>query len=226
MKQTGKACVLLFSGGRDSTLAAVRLSPVFERLILVTVTSGHLIGIEAVQRRLDELKLHLSANTRWINILQPQAMPSDHLFQAPTCLPCHRSYTAIGTMVAEGLNADSLAFGYTEYQSDWLEQTLHATECLTRVLASRGINVLLPVYDIASKSDAIAELERYGLSSVALEQKCLQQQFNLAGDPSQIKEEIAAWEQALIEALNDLSRLRIETLADTTLGEFSSLRPK
>jgi len=209
--------VLLFSGGRDSTLAAIRLSRIVERLILVTVTSGHLIGIDAVRRRLDELKRHLSADTRWINMVQPPAMPSDRLFQAATCLPCHRSYTAIGALVAAQLGAKSLAFGYTRYQSEWLEQTPEATECLARLLARRGINLLLPVYDIKSKEDAIAELKRYGLSTVALEQKCLQQQFNTKLERSKIKSEIAVWEQALILTLDALLGLPVQTITDTTL---------
>jgi hypothetical protein len=77
------------------------------------------------------------------------------------------------------------------------------------------------VYEIASKNDAIAELGRRGLSTVALEQKCLQQQFNVVLEPSRIKEEIAAWEQTLIDKLDDLNSIRIETLADITLGNFS-----
>lgn len=64
MKWTHRACVLLFSGGRDSTIAAVRLSRSFERLFLVTITSEHLIGIASVRRRLSELKSRLPQTTR------------------------------------------------------------------------------------------------------------------------------------------------------------------
>lgn len=220
MSEAGGTCVLLFSGGRDSTLATIRLSSLFDRLILVTVTSGHLVGIESVQSRLGELKSHLPADTRWLNIAQPPALPSDRLFQATTCLPCHRSYTVIGSIVAARLKADSLAFGYTKYQSDWLEQTPEATECLIRVLGSRNINLVLPVYDVASKNDAMTELEQYGLSTTALEQKCLQQQFNVSLDPSKAKEELNAWERALTETLDDQAGIELDILADRKLGEL------
>ncbi|HVB80636.1 MAG TPA: hypothetical protein VNE82_11915, partial [Candidatus Binataceae bacterium] len=42
LPQTERACVLMFSGGRDSTLAALRLSKESTSLTLVTVTSDHL----------------------------------------------------------------------------------------------------------------------------------------------------------------------------------------
>jgi predicted subunit of tRNA(5-methylaminomethyl-2-thiouridylate) methyltransferase len=222
MKRTENACVLLFSGGRDSTIAAVRLSSLFERLILVTVTSEHLVGMDSVRQRLAELKSHLQETTQWLHVLQPTAMPSDQLFRAPTCLPCHRSYAAIGTIVAERFNADSLAFGYTRYQSAWPEQTPYAVERLTHVLAARRIRLELPVYDIASKSEAVAELAKYRFSTGALEQKCLRQQFNIMLEPSRLKAEIAIWEQTLIEALAASSKLRIEILAESALGSFSS----
>ena len=150
-------------------------------------------------------------------------MLGDQLFQAPTCLPCHRSYTALGTLVAEQLGTDALAFGYTRYQSAWPEQTPYAIERLTCVLASRGIRLELPVYDIASKAEAIAELARYCLSTESLEQKCLQQQFNVALDPAQLKEEIVIWEHALRETLAASNQFQIETVSKIALKDLSDL---
>jgi hypothetical protein len=196
------------------------LSSVFERLILITVTSGHLVGIEAVYNRLRELKPLLHPDTRWLNIMQPTALPSDRLFEAATCLPCHRSYTVIGVIMAERLKAKSLAFGYTKYQSAWLEQTREATECLARVLATRNITLLLPVYGTESKNDAINELQRLCLSTTALEQKCLQQQFNVILDPSRTRDELYAWELALTETLKDQSKIDVQILADRKIQEL------
>jgi hypothetical protein len=208
MNQLSGTCVLLFSGGRDSTIGAIKLSDLFERLILVTVTSQHLVGMDAVYRRLAELKPHLSSKTKWIHALQPTGMPGDQLFRAATCLPCHRSYTAMGAVLAKRFKADSLAFGYTSYQSTWAEQTPYAIDRLKHVLLSRGIRLILPVYDIASKNDAIAELEKYHLSPVALEQKCIQQQFNIALDQEHLKEEIELWDRALVNALAILDEIQ------------------
>jgi PP-loop superfamily ATP-utilizing enzyme len=60
-------CILMFSGGRDSTLAAIRLAQEWEKLVLVTVTTEHLVGLGSVIKRLEELKLHLPGNTEWIS---------------------------------------------------------------------------------------------------------------------------------------------------------------
>ena len=220
MNPPSGTCVLLFSGGRDSTISAIQLSDLFERLILVTVTSQHLVGMDAVYRRLVELKPYLSSKTRWIHALQPTEMPGDQLFHAATCLPCHRSYTAIGAVLAERFKADSLAFGYTSYQSTWAEQTPYAIDCLKRTLLSRGIHLILPVYDIASKDDAIAELKKYQLSPVALEQKCIQQQFNIALDQERLKEEVDLWHRALINALAVLDEIQIEIAAEYELSDL------
>jgi hypothetical protein len=152
--------------------------------------------------------------------LQPTGMPGDQLFRAPTCLPCHRSYTAIGAVLAERFKADSLAFGYTSYQSTWAEQTLYAIDRLKHILSSRGIHLILPVYDIASKDDAIAKLEEYQLSSVALEQKCIQQQFNITLDQDRLKEEIELWDSALIKTLSILDEIQIEIAAEFELSDL------
>jgi hypothetical protein len=143
--------------------------------------------------------------------------------QAPTCLPCHCFYAATGIFLAESLNADSLAFGYTGYQSDWPEQTPYAIECLTRIIASRRIHFLLPVIDIVSKIEAVAELARYHLSTEALEQKCSQQQSNTSLEFPRLKEEIAAWEKALHLTLEELDKKGIEVIAESFFSNLDHL---
>jgi len=220
VQPSAEGCVLLFSGGRDSTLAALRLAPLFERLILVTVTSEHLVGIESVHRRLAELKRHLPGSTRWLQVAQPREVPGGDSLLAPTCLPCHRAYTVIGAAVAAEASARSLAFGYTSYQSNWVEQTPAAIARLTRLLASLQLNLALPVYDIPSKDRATEELYRHGLSPGALEQKCLQQQFNVELSPGRLEAELNRWEQSIAAGLAVLPRLRLQFLAELVLYDI------
>src|SRR5690242_13839333 len=87
----GTSCVLMFSGGRDSSIAAVRLSQQFAKLVLVTVTSDHLVGYDLVRSRLRELRQHLSPDTLCIRVLQPVGLAELNSLR-PTCLPCHRDY--------------------------------------------------------------------------------------------------------------------------------------
>src|SRR3546814_19775209 len=61
-------CVLMFSGGRDSALAALRLIASGIQPILVTISSDHLFGIQAVRDRLNEMRDLLPEGTRWLRI--------------------------------------------------------------------------------------------------------------------------------------------------------------
>ena len=179
-------CTLMFSGGRDSTLSAVRLACQGDDVILITVTSAHLTGIAAVRERLLELKPLLPGTTRWLQIRQPEIAAGSSLLRASTCLPCHRSYAALGAAVAKQYSSAALAFGYARYQADWAEQTPYAVEQLRDVLGRCGLKLVTPVYDVSSREQAVSELQALGLSAAALEQKCLQQQFNVALPPQQL----------------------------------------
>ena len=66
----------MFSGGRDSTLAAIRLSQQFDRLLLATITSDHLVGIDSVRRRLTELAPLLPPGSEWLHVLDTHANPA------------------------------------------------------------------------------------------------------------------------------------------------------
>ena len=91
----------MFSGGRDSTLVALRLASAGVEQVLVTVTSNHLVGLDAVHSRLRELGDHLPEGTRWLNVRQPENAAEDLTFLAPTCFPCHKAYTTLAVQLAE-----------------------------------------------------------------------------------------------------------------------------
>jgi 7-cyano-7-deazaguanine synthase in queuosine biosynthesis len=103
------ACVLLFSGGRDSTVAAVRLGAEFRRLALVTVSTGHLVGLQQVTRRLIELRTHLPEHTQWVHaVVTPEATTLDGIY-VDSCLPCHHTYFGTAMWVANRVNAKFIA---------------------------------------------------------------------------------------------------------------------
>src|SRR5665213_3223368 len=190
-------CVLMFSGGRDSTLAALRLLDAGIVPTLVTVTSDHLYGIETVRRRLSELKDLLPGFVRWMHIRQPINLATDTSFYEQTCLSCHHAYVVVAASIAASLGARALAFGYTSYQSDWPEQTPLAIASLTNILADHGIRLLLPAHDLASKEATQDELAWRGLSTASLEQKCIRQITNVALDGDRLRSQISLWETAI-----------------------------
>jgi hypothetical protein len=209
--------VLLFSGGRDSTIACLRLIEAGRRPVLVTVTSSHLIGLQTVRRRLAEMRRVLPQGTTWVNVEQPD-LGSAFAAAAPTCLPCHLAYVAVGASLARRHQASQLAFGYTTYQSTWVEQTPHAIALLTQALASIGLELALPARDLASKEDANTKLLAAGLTSGALEQKCLQQQRNLPLAGATLEAETTAWSVALNDVLAKLDLVELRLLAEEVVG--------
>jgi hypothetical protein len=214
----GGPCVLMFSGGRDSTLAAVRLAKAGFAPTLVTITSNHLQGIESVQRRIDELGPLLAPGTRWLRIAQPQNLRTDTSFYAQTCLPCHHAYVVVAANVARSLGASTLALGYTTYQSDWPEQTPLAVASLTAVLAEQGVQLLLPVRDLTSREQASRELEANGLSSASLEQKCSRQVTNVKLEEAHLQSQVVLWEAAIRRSLQELDRIPTAILGDSVIG--------
>jgi hypothetical protein len=83
-QQCGGHRLLMSSGGRDSTLAAVRMARDALPLALVTVSSSHLFGIERVKARLGELAGCLDDITPWLHVRQPIDLRTDTSFYGGT----------------------------------------------------------------------------------------------------------------------------------------------
>lgn len=212
--------LLMFSGGRDSTLAAMRMGRDGLPMALVTVSSSHLVGIGRVKKRLKELAGRLDDSTPWLHVRQPIELRTDTSFYEQTCLPCHHAYVVVSGVLARSLGADRLAFGYAGYQGDWPEQTPLAIARLTAVLGRHGIALELPVYEIASKEAASAELSALGLSTDALEQKCLRQVTNVALPDDHLRNQVELWENAIDRSLARLDEINVEVLERCTVADF------
>lgn len=215
-----KHCICMFSGGRDSTIAAVRLHQQGYAQTLVTITSDHLTGIHAVQKRLVELKRILPPTTEWLSIRQPTELLTDTSFYEKTCLRCHHGYVVVGAAVALALHARNLAFGYAGYQNTWPEQTPLAVDRLSKLLDRHGVKLLLPAYSINSKEEIHRGLAEAGLSVHSLEQKCSQQVNNIELPPDALNRQIALWEQAIEASVGKVGLIHISKLDARKLGDF------
>jgi tRNA(Ile)-lysidine synthase TilS/MesJ len=210
----------MFSGGRDSTLAAIRLLEDGLRPTLITVTSSHLFGYTAVEARLKELKNILPAETIHMQVAQPRDLRVDQEFYFRTCLPCQHAYVVTAAVVAKHRGAKKIAFGYANYQGDWPEQTLLATGALSRAVADFGLELLLPAYTFEDKELVKERLEHYGLSSQALEQKCSQQVHNIALTPDHLRQQVDGWESAIRASLRQLDDIKLEVFSTRYLGSY------
>jgi hypothetical protein len=212
-------CIVMFSGGRDSTIAALRLNAVEVPLRLVTISSGHLIGIERVRGRVRELQRILPSSTTWMQVKQPLDLRTDTSFYEMTCLPCHHSYVVVSGVIASIQGIHRLAFGYAHYQSDWPEQSPLAIERLTTVLARHGIKLELPAYDLDSREGALAALHEAGLSTDSLEQKCIQQVSNVRLPPERLKQQIDLWERSIDASMARLDEIKLDIVQEISIGD-------
>jgi len=212
-------CVLLFSGGRDSSVAALRLSREYSHLKLVTVSTEHLFGMNHVICRLGELKRHLDPATRWYHFLfEGQTETGFELLM--TCLPCHSVYLLAGLTVAADTRITDIAFGYTQYQSSWAEQSVPGRIVISEIMAQFGCRAIFPVSDVMSKEQAMAELRAHSVTELALEQKCLRQQGNKESDRSSLTTEIARWGGWLRTALKAELAPRLQLVRSLALSEI------
>ncbi len=216
------ACLLMFSGGRDSTLAALRLHQRGVSLFLVTVSSDHLRGINLVKRRLCELSRILPADTRWVRVRQPLELRTDTSFYEQTCLPCHHAYVVVSGALTSMNHSRRVGFGYAGYQSNWPEQTPFAVERLRAVLGRHGISLELPVYDLSSREAAIAELDANGISTESLEQKCIRQVTNVTLMNGRLRQQVALWEQAIDRSMSQLDLINFEIMDQHKIGAIDA----
>jgi len=208
----------MFSGGRDSTLAALRMCERAYFPLLVTISSWHLAGLDRVRQRIRELESHLPSGTPWLILRQPRELKTDTSFYEQTCLPCHHAYVVAGAVVCAKAEATTLAFGYASYQGVWPEQPPLAIERLEAVLTRHGLRLLLPVRDITSRERAVKELAARNLSTEALEQKCIQQVMNITLSPNALSQQVSLWERAINVSMSALSSIEIEVMDATLIG--------
>lgn len=219
-KTQNKKVILLFSGGRDSTLAALRLHETGHQLMLVTITAEHLFGLNNVERRLRELAPTLPTDTEWLQIVQPPLDEIQHFFLQQTCLPCQSAYVLVGVNVARQTEISKIALGYASYQSGWPEQGPQAAKALEGTLLRHGIELILPVYDIESRASVEGELMARGISGLAFEQKCSRQVNNVELKGLELEQQLVLWEKALDEELNK-SPLALSVSRRIRLGELT-----
>ena len=211
--------LLMFSGGRDSTLAALRLHEAGHPLMLVTITAEHLFGLGNVERRLREMAPPLPAETEWLQIVQPALLGTQHFFHRQTCLPCQSAYVVSGVNVARQTGISRIALGYASYQAGWPEQGPQATRLLEHTLIRHGFKLMLPVYDIETRSSAVQELKERGVSDLALEQKCICQVNNVELEGAELSQQLDLWSKAIDEELSK-SPLLLDVSQCVRLGEL------
>jgi hypothetical protein len=180
MRDDENTTLVLFSGGRDSSLAACLLATAGRQVHLLTCDNGVCIGAEVSQHRFVELQQALSHRLEGRTVV-----PSMGLFRRIALQNIEADFARFGKnlillgsqlathtegivfCLARGLKC--MAAGSTRYQSHFPEQMNVARERLQAFCREFGIEYLLPVGDFSSEDDVKYQLLDYGVSTKSLE---------------------------------------------------------
>ncbi len=143
----------------------------------------------------------LPNNSTWWLVDEPAFGDEIEGIFALRSLRFHLSCLTIGVLVAKKFHVTNLAFGFAHYQSNWNEQTREAVDVLDATLRHHQLNLVLPVWDLRGKKDAMEILEGYGISTEALEQKSDIRNTNLS--ESEQKYELNIWKNCVDAVLRN-----------------------
>lgn len=172
--------LVLFSGGRDSSLVACLLTTRGQQVHLLTCNNGVCIGAELSQHRFVELQTALGERLEGRTVVSSmglfrrvaiQDIESDfarfgkNLILLGSQLATHTK----GILYCLDHGLKTMAAGSTRYQAHFPEQMDVARDRLRAFCGEYGVEYLLPVGDLATEDDVKYRLLDYGVSTKSLE---------------------------------------------------------
>lgn len=175
-----RTIAVLFSGGRDSSLAACLLAASGSEVLLLTGRSGTEAGGELTEIRTRELiealgskilaheYLNTRASFREIAISQ---IEHDFRKYGKNLILLGATLALLTEAVVFCLNRGihRIATGVVGYQGGYGEQRPCATDQFRRFLARYDIEYVTPVFDYASEDDVKYDLASFGVTTKSLE---------------------------------------------------------
>jgi hypothetical protein len=172
--------LVLFSGGRDSSLAACLLVTGGRRVHLLTCNNGVCIGGDLSQHRFVELQTALGQRLEGRTVLSSMGLFRRVALQdiESDFARFGKNLILLGSQLAthtEGIvfcldhGLKSMAVGSTKYQEHFPEQMGVGREKLRAFCGEFGIAYQLPVGDFATEDEVKYRLLDYGVSTKSLE---------------------------------------------------------
>lgn len=167
--------ILCFSGGRDSSCAALKLIHAKRNPLLLTVIDSNFQSDIKTEQRVNELNKNVRSPFSWLSIRVPDfynKILEIPVLTSPSCLNCFMVKLSVAIIIAQKHSIDTVAAGFTSYQASWVEQSPTAIEEINKFLAEYGLTLELPVLDFQSKDEACKILSEHSITPRPLEPVC------------------------------------------------------
>ena len=186
-ERTNNDCLLLYSGGKDSTLAAIKLYNAGYNVHFIHFDNGHmrdqdkpyLTFIETFDKEKEYYFDYELSNVdikslfeEYFDDWSTNLTNDEALISEIRCLSCRMAMYTKAIQIARERGYKYIAEGARISQKFMLEQ-LPITTRLKELAASQGIKLLLPVLYVDDDQKEIEELLANGHSSKTWESKCL-----------------------------------------------------
>ena len=183
-KRNDKDCLLLYSGGRDSTLAAVRLFNEGYNVHFIHLDNGHMLDQNKPYLTFEEMfdkeeRFYFDYELSSVDIrklfeeyFDNNLTIDNELLSEIRCLSCRVAMYTKVIQIAKERGYKYIAEGARISQKFMLEQ-LPIIDRLKELVSSQGMTLLLPVLYIEDDKLEIEELLSNGYSSKTWESKCL-----------------------------------------------------
>lgn len=185
-----KSVLLMYSGGLDSLLSAIRLVKSGYHVVLIHFDNGSMIGTEIIERGANELIRKFGTRIEYAGIVSTAAINmrfkrlenkklSDIVLEFGNttlsqyqCLICRSAMYYYAAAIALEKGIHYIAEGARHNQKFAIEQTPMLNE-YSKFLKSYNLELLLPVIDVEDDYEEILEINDCGLPAIAYESKCL-----------------------------------------------------
>ncbi|NQT26656.1 DUF523 domain-containing protein [candidate division KSB1 bacterium] len=179
-----KKALVLFSGGRDSSVVAGLLAQKNFDLDLLIFDNGASSKIDLIEYRINELKENFPLSKIKVTFENCSSLLKDialiHIEDDIKkygynliCMGCKLAMLSQAVCYCIDNKINLIATGFVAYENEWPEQMPDVLPLLETMLKKYSIKFINPIYFVESKVEIKKILSKMGLSTNSLEPTCL-----------------------------------------------------